>query len=248
MRFSDMQTKALIILMACVAALPSALAAQNSGDSTGHSLWTSAVDINFFLSTAYSYNFDRPDTLRNLYHVFDYTDNSLKVDVIELSLKKDAVNPSDAGFRVDLTAGSSIPRVAHSAGLEIGDLDIHQMYLSYVPPIGNWLKVDVGKFITPVGYEVIEGYDGYDDNYSRSFLFGYGIPYTHTGVRALFSPAEDFSGLAMVVNGWDNSIDSNRSKTLCGQLSLGPIQGIRMSAAILYGPEKPNNDAVTGRS
>jgi hypothetical protein len=39
-----------------------------------------------------------------------------------------------------------------------------------------------------MGYELIEGYDGYNDNYSRSLLFNYAIPLTHTGVKATTRP------------------------------------------------------------
>jgi hypothetical protein len=34
-----------------------------------------------------------------------------------------------------------------------------------------------------MGYEVGEGPDGYNDNASHSFLFGWAIPITHTGLR-----------------------------------------------------------------
>ena len=34
--------------------------------------------------------------------------------------------------------------------------------------------------------EVIEGYDGWNDQYSRSLLFGYAIAFTHTGVKATY--------------------------------------------------------------
>ena len=46
---------------------------------------------------------------------------------------------------------------------------------------GGRLQVDAGKFVTPLGYEVIEGWDGYNDNASHSFLFGYAIPFTLEG-------------------------------------------------------------------
>jgi len=105
------------------------------------------------------------------------------------------------------------------------------------------LKIDAGKFITPVGYEVIEGYDGFNDNYSRSFLFGYGIPFTHTGIKVSYSLLESLNALFFVANGWDNSIDNNRSKTVCGQIGVAPVQGMNLSTAVIYGPEKLNNDA-----
>ena len=44
-----------------------------------------------------------------------------------------------------------------------------------------------GKYATHMGYEVIGGYDGYNDNFSRGFIFGYGIPFTHTGLKATYA-------------------------------------------------------------
>jgi hypothetical protein len=160
--------------------------------------WYEAITVNAFMSSGYSYNFNKPDTRKNQFRIFDLEDNTFKVDVVELSVKKDAHGVGDAGFRFDLTAGSSIPKVAHSGGLDIGDLDFHQMFVSYIAPVGSGLKLDFGKFITSMGYEVIEGYDGYDDNYSRSFLFGYAIPFTHTGIRAGYTFSENLSTMLMV--------------------------------------------------
>ena len=44
------------------------------------------------------------------------------------------------------------------------------------------MQCDVGKFVTPIGAEVIESQDNW--NYTRSILFGYAIPFYHVGVRA----------------------------------------------------------------
>ena len=89
----------------------------------------------------------------------------------------------------------AIPKVTRSTGLDAGDLDVQQAYLSYNAPFGNGLQVDIGKFTTHLGYELIEGYDGYNDNYSRSFLFGYAIPFAHTGVRTSYSFGDRVSAI-----------------------------------------------------
>jgi hypothetical protein len=207
--------------------------------------WYEAITVNTFMSSGYSYNFNKPDTGKNQFRVFDVEDNTFKVDVVELSIKKDAPSAGDAGFRFDLTAGSSIPKVARSGGLDIGDLDFHQMFVSYVAPVGTGLKLDFGKFITPMGYEVIEGYDGYNDNYSRSFLFGYAIPFTNTGIRAGYTFNENISAMLMIVNGWDNAIDNNKSKSVCAQIAAIPFNGLNLYANYMFGPEKEKNNSDT---
>ena len=47
--------------------------------------------------------------------------------------------------------------------------------------MGKSLQVDAGKFVTHMGFEVIESKDNW--NYSRGLLFQFAIPYFHTGVR-----------------------------------------------------------------
>ena len=207
--------------------------------------WYEAITVNTFMSLGYSYNFNKPDTEKNQFRVFDVEDNTFKVDVVELSVKKDVHGAGVAGFRFDLTAGSSIPKVARSGGMDIGDLDFHQMFVSYVVPVGTGLKLDFGKFITSMGYEVIEGYDGYNDNYSRSFLFGYAIPFTHTGIRAGYTFDENLSSMLMIVNGWDNAIDNNKSKSVFAQLAALPISALNLYANYRFGPEKEKNNSDT---
>lgn len=205
--------------------------------------WYERITINGFVSTAYSFNFNKPDTGRNLFRVFDFDDNSMKLDVAELSLKKDAAQAGEAGFRIDLTAGSSIPRIARSSGLNSGDVDIHQVFVSYIAPLGSGLRIDAGKFVTAHGYEVIEGCDGFNDNYSRSFLFGYAIPFTHTGMRFGYSFSSAIAASVMILNGWDNAIDNNKSKSVCAQIIAAPMSGASLIANYILGPERDGNNA-----
>jgi hypothetical protein len=202
----------------------------------------SDIKVNGFFSGSYNYNFDNPPDNKIRFRVFDYDNNSFKIDVFELSARKDAVNAGDAGFRFDITTGSSIPAITRSFGLESGNIDFHQLFVSYIAPLGRGLRLDIGKFITPFGMEVIEGYDGYNDNYSHSFNFGYSIPYTHTGIKASYSFFEEAKLAIFIVNGWDNAIDYNKSKSLGVQLNLSPLPGLNVIPGFMYGPEKTNNN------
>jgi len=208
-----------------------------------------AITWNGFLSGAYSYNFSSPSNRTNAFRVFDFDDNSLKLDVAELVVQKAAANPGDSGFRVDLEAGSSIPRISSSSGLfrnsktgEAQDFDLQQAFLSYVTHWGRGVRFDVGKFITHAGAEVIEGYDGYNDNYSRSFLFGYAIPFTHTGIKMTAPLNEHLTGMLMLANGWDNATDNNRGKTLGAQLVATPSPKFTAYINYIGGPEKTDSN------
>jgi hypothetical protein len=143
----------------------------------------------------------------------------------------------DAGFRIDLTAGT-FAGATQSSGLSLGDnADLQQAFASYIAPLGTGLRFDVGKFVTHMGYELIEGYDGYNDNYSRSLLFNFAIPLTHTGVKASYSPSSKVSLMAMVVNGWDDAIDNNASKSVGAQLMVKPIDPLALYVNYMGGPE-----------
>src|SRR5262245_62016170 len=205
--------------------------------------------LNGFLATSYGYNFNRPASGTNQYRVFDVDENTFALDEFELDAQKPVARPRDTGFRVDLTIGSSVPHVTASAGLfrddtgQAGDLDVHQAFASWVAPLGSGLRVDVGKFVTHHGYEVIDGYDGWNENASRSFLFGYAIPFTHVGVRGSYTFSPKLAGNVMVVNGWDVAVDNNDSKSVGGQLVWTPAPPLTVLASGMYGPERTNDDS-----
>lgn len=160
---------------------PPVVRAQGTGEERP---WYEAIAVHGFASTSWSYNFERPNSRLNAFRVFDFDDNMFKVDVAELSALRAATQPGDTGFRVDLVAGSSVPRVSAASGLfrdasdVAQDIDLQQAYVSWVGHVGSGLRVDAGKFVTHLGYEVIEGWDGWNDNATRSFAFGYAIPFT----------------------------------------------------------------------
>jgi len=213
--------------------------------------WYEEIAVNGFLSTSYEYNLNRPASGTNQYRVFDFDDNTFKVDVAEVVLQKAVAKPGEAGFRVDAVAGSSIPRVSAAAGLfrdasgKAQDFDLQQAFLSYVAPVGSGLRLDIGKFVSPLGYEVIEGYDGFDDNATRSFLFGYGVPFTHTGIKASYTFGDEVAGMVMLVNGWDNARDNNTAKSFGAELTWTPSKSVTVVANYIVGAERSdtNGDA-----
>jgi hypothetical protein len=199
--------------------------------------WFDDLAVNAFVSTAYEYNANRPTTGTNSYRVFDFNDNSFNLDVAELVVQIAASKPNDAGFRVDLAAGNSIPQITKTQDQTAAQFDLQQAFASYIAPIGSGLRFDVGKYVTHMGYELIEGYDGYNDNYSRSILFGYAIPFTHTGVKASYAFSSKVAAMFEVVNGWDLLRDNNHSKSIGAQLTLAPVSPLTVYLNWIGGPE-----------
>jgi hypothetical protein len=211
--------------------------------AAGLPAWLREVTLDGYLSATWGYNFNRPDSRTNQVRVFDFDDDAFKVDLFELVVQRPVSKPREAGFRMDLAFGSSVPRVSSSAGLfrdstRTDDLDLHQAFLSWVAPVGSGLRLDLGKFITQHGYEVIDGYDGWNDEATRSFLFGYAIPFTHVGLRAgyVFSPR--VSATALVVNGWDVARENNRSKSVGAQIACTPVGSLTVTVNGMAGAER----------
>ncbi len=237
------------LLVSCLVVVAAPVAGQGPPQPPPAPPWYQDLSFNAFLSASYSVNGNRPASRTNQFRVFDFDDSSVKVDVLELVFQKGATRPNEFGFRIDLAAGASIPRVIASSGLfrdengKAGDFDVHQAFMTYVAPAGRGLKIDVGKFTTHFGYEVIEGYDGYNDNFSRSFMFGYAEPATHTGVRISY-PISDTVGVQLhVVNGWDNVRDNNRGKSFGAQLAFTPGGRGSVYANYMVGPEQADNNS-----
>jgi len=199
--------------------------------------WFDDIAVNAFVSTSYQYNTNRPDAGTNSYRVFDFSHNTFNVDVAELVVQMAPSKPNDAGFRLDFVLGSSIPKVAKSQDENVTQFDLQQAFVSYIVPLGTGLRFDAGKYVTHLGYEVIDGYDGYDDNYSRSVLFGYAIPFTHTGLKASYAFSSKVAAMVGVVNGWDLVHDNNRSKSLAAQVTLTPVSSLSVLLNWIGGPE-----------
>jgi hypothetical protein len=209
----------------------------------------SGVTAHGFASFGYTYNVNQPISGENQLRVFDSADRSLTLDVVQLVLQKPATASGVFGFRTDLEAGQVIPRASAASGLfrnastgvSTTDFDVKQAFVSAVLPIGSGLHVDAGKFTTHVGAEVIEGYEGYGDNYSHSYLFGYAEPFTHTGTRASYTFSPVVSVTVLAVSGWDTFKDNNSGRSIGAQLQLTPIKPLTLYINYIGGPERADS-------
>ncbi len=226
------------------------------------------MEIHGFVSTSYSYNTKTPASQTNCgltgncLRIFDQDDNSFKLDIAELVFLKETPDVGDIGFRIDLAFGFSLPEVEQSGNssatlprsnlndtgiaAEHDDFNLQQAFVSWNAPVGNGLQLDMGKFITHIGSEVIEGYDGWNWNFSRSFLFGLTIPFIHTGVRASYEFDDQWSAMASVSNGFAvGETDLNKAKTLGLQLGYSPTDNVGILANWIGGNEPGNSDFLS---
>lgn len=203
------------------------------------------ISLSGFVDTSYGYNFAGPDSRTNTARVFDTEANNFNLQAAEVVLEKLPPEEGGAGFRSDLYFGQDA-EVITPTGSTRDQFDLEQAYISLKPssnfnlPIGNWQWLKFGKFVTMHGAEVIESKDNW--NFSRSLLFGYAIPFTHTGIRAGYQFFNGVSGYLGINNGWDNVKDNNKTKSVEGALAWAVNDKLSFNLAGMYGPEQASND------
>lgn len=198
-----------------------------------------ALGLSIYLQGGITFNLRNPDPRENDLRVFDHKANSFGLDLAQIVFTKDAPM-GGVGYKLKLSAGETAKWI-HSRGLGKADdeFDLTEAYISYMAPVGKGLKLQFGKFVTMHGAEVIEAKDNF--NYSRSLLFNYAIPFTHTGLLAGYAFSDQVSANLYLVNGWDNTDDNNKGKTVGLTVGYTPIEQIGLTFNVMYGPEKDNN-------
>ncbi|MBI3541245.1 MAG: outer membrane beta-barrel protein, partial [Deltaproteobacteria bacterium] len=269
-----MQHKKQAVWLLTLAALSlSGIARAEEASKGSQSFWDKTKVMGQF-NTIYSWNFNNPPvgtpattltgtlptpvtagapvpvagalpTGNNALRVFDYRANEFGVNLVDLALEN---TPNDwAKFRLDLNFGKDVAVVDATKGGVIGvdEIGLQQAYAEFIAPIGKGLTIRAGHFVTLLGYEVIESASNW--NTSRSFLFGFAIPFTHTGILATYPVSDQVSASLGIVNGWDLTGDNNKGKTALAQLVYKPTDKITLSAQGTVGPEQGlNNGNVRG--
>jgi hypothetical protein len=195
------------------------------------------VDVTGFVDVYYGYNFNKVDpALRT----FDIQHNAFSLSQAEIAFAKGVSEDSPVGFRMDLGFGKTADLVAafepESNGGEIYK-HVQQAYVSLLTGKVQW---DVGKFVTPIGAEVIESQDNW--NYTRSILFGYAIPFYHTGVRAAFTANDKVTLTGFLLNGWNNGSEINGNKTVAVNATLKPSGSLTWYLNYMVGKETIDSD------
>ncbi len=198
-----------------------------------------------FVDVYYGYNSNQPAGRTTAFRNFDINSGQFGLNMIELVADKtpDAA-ASRVGYHIALGFGQAINIVNSTEPGQFStesnfDQYLKEGYLEYLAPVGKGLQVNVGKFVTPAGAEVIETKDNW--NYSRSLLFALAIPYFHFGASAKYAFNPKFAVTGYLVNGWNNSIDNNSGKTTGFSAAWTPTAKFSFTQNYLVGPEQ-NND------
>jgi hypothetical protein len=173
-------------------------------------------------------------------------DAGYSFNMAEFSIKKDPTDLRPWGFGVVVTAGLDAQK-NHALGIfrdeddqfpfrNTAKFDLQEAYGAYKFDVGSGLTVKAGKFVTLLGYEVIEAPNNL--NFSRSFLFGLAIPLTHVGALFSYSPTEWLSLTAGPVVGWDVAKDNNSGMSVMGQIAFTGVKDLTTSLNFITGPEQ----------
>ena len=138
------------------------------------------------------------------------------------------------GAFLNLTAGNDADVISpYSIYGKSHKFDVTQAYVQYAT---GSLTVIAGKYVTLAGAEVIASPS--NPNFSRSILFGFAIPFTHTGLRATYAASDTVNLIVGVNNGWDDLKDTNTSKTLEVGATYAPTKTFSLAASGYFGKER----------
>ncbi len=187
--------------------------------------------------------------------VFDRQVNSFTVNNIELWIYKETPNPGDIGFKMTLNWGDTARRVTfvgpvtddgavqpNPPGAPTGgrQTTFTEGFVQWNIPIGKGITAKFGKFATWVGYEVWEAQ--WNPNFSRSYIYGWAIPFTNTGFGISYPVTDRFTADYYFVNSSDTFVNNNKSFTHGVQLDYAVpdflfIKDMNLHFDGLWGPE-----------
>jgi hypothetical protein len=185
----------------------------------------------------------------NELRVYDYYEG-FTFNVAEFSIKKTPSERYPFGFGLVVTAGQDSQK-NHSLGLFRDEddefpfrntpyWDVQEAYFSVKIPLGSGVTIKGGKWVSLLGYEVIESPNNL--NFSRGILFNLAGPFTHTGGVINYSFTDWLTVQVGAVTGSDTTDDNNRSPSFTGGFLIAPSKEFYFLVGTIVGPEQTNDN------
>lgn len=250
-----------MFLFALVIGQPSVYAQEAPAEAAKPSPWTPmeaagiagplkdyGLEIHGLIAANYTYNLNKPKSDKNGLLLMNRKHDHFDLDLANIRIQRSV--DSGFGFVADLNFGKTAevvgrttrwcknPRCSESRN----SFELNQFYLTYK---WNGLTVKAGKFVTLHGAEVIKTWDNINYNISNSILFGWAIPFSHTGLLLNYTLTDWASIDAGFLVGWDNLYDANDGKSFTGGLTITPTSTLTFYAAGTIGPEQDNRGDST---
>lgn len=238
----------------------------------GKPLEDAGITVGGYIEGGYTISFNPPPGNVLAGRVFDTKNERVVLDQLDLYVdrtvdyaKAAANHTIDIGAHADFIYGwdsglihsSGIFDSSAVAGVGKGyytsrtkpdnQFDVNQAYVDVALPVGTGLRIRVGKFVTPIGYEVIN--PSGNAFYSHSYLFGFAIPFTQTGVMGEYKINDDFLVDAGITRGWNQSLrDNNGDPDFLGTVTWTPqssdfMKKWKVIANLSEGPQTTGNNS-----
>lgn len=214
--------------------------------SIGAIMEATGIDVHGYIDASYTALSGNGKFIGNAVNnrVFDYERNSFNIQALDLTVSK--LPTEGFGGLVNLTAGKDADVIAayDTDGLynnQKDNFDVTQAYFHYAT--GPWMVI-AGKYVTLAGAEVIKSPS--NTNFSRSILFGYAIPFSHTGIRTYYKVGDTLTLIAGINNGWDVLKDTNSNKTVELGVSFTPSKMFALAAQGYSGTERVAGFVASG--
>jgi len=185
---------------------------------------------------------------QNTLRQFDKNANGFNVQAVKIALEKALPDKNEwaAGFRIDTILGSDAKFLPDSAFGSSSSVALEQALVKFRIPVGNGLDIYAGKFVTFLGYEVIESPANL--NFSRGLLFTNAIPLTNTGVYADYKFNDTVEAKFGICDGWNNSQSTPSNdpqasyafggKAITGQVNVtAPGKNANICTSFIYSPD-----------
>jgi hypothetical protein len=184
----------------------------------------------------WSYNSITPHNggASNQYRAFDVNDQAFSLNYGELAVD---YKPNDIGLRIDFGFGDAAEIVNNNSN--DGEF-LRHIQQAYLTGTRGKFTVDFGKFVTPIGAEVIETKDNW--NYTRGLLFTWAIPFYHFGARGTYAINDKATIAGYVVNGWNNVHENNTAKSVGFMGNFKPHAKVGLITNLLWGKEIAGSD------
>ncbi len=222
--------------------LPKPLVLEGSGGD-----WK--LTVGGWVDAYFGYNFNDPASRTNTVRAFDSRHDSFAIQVAAVDLQFEGhTGGGTAVARMTLQAGDEPEAYYRSSGSERATdaqpnydafRHLQQAFGGYKTPMPGGadaaLEVDMGLFVSHIGYEGLNAKDNI--HFSRSLLFQL-TPFYATGARAIYTVSPTFTAQLNVTNGWNSVVDNNRSKSVGAQVVWTPSDRASATLNWLGGSEQ----------
>lgn len=180
------------------------------------------VSVTGTLEVNYTANFNSPASGSNTF-LYNTNANQFALNLADLRVSRAVAPEQRTGFMLRLIEGEVKRRTFNAGEYGAGEPpNVLEAYVSQLLPLGGRdVKVDVGQFVTHVGYETIEV--GTNNFFSRNFLFQFPSPFYNAGVRAAFPISPTTTVTGFLYNRYNGAFDPGNSDLAPGfQLAFVP--------------------------